>query len=115
LSNDGRERRKYRRIQAPVICRPAGLRVLSKHQEAVDVSRGGVRVYSDEKLAVGDRLTLELLLQDVPEEVIFQAEVAWIERLPKGAPAVYDVGLKFLNVDLAAASLLASVLGDEGP
>jgi hypothetical protein len=103
---------KYRRIQAQVYCRPAGLKILSKHEETVDVSRGGVRVYSDEKLAIGARLTMELFLKG-SDEVVFQAEVVWIERLPVGAAAKFDVGLKFVALDAKAEALLAQVLGDE--
>ncbi len=84
---------------------------MSKRQEAVDVSRGGVRIYSDEPMKVGDRLTLELFLEGEPAEVIFQAAVAWVEKLPKGAVARFDVGLKFLHLDPAAEALLAKVLG----
>ena len=110
---DATDRRKFRRIHAPVYCRPAGLKILSKHEETRDVSRGGVRVYSDEKLAVGDRLTMELFLKEVQGEVIFQAQVVWIEALPAGSPARYDVGLKFVSLEPEAEALLARVLGEE--
>ncbi len=111
MTDDAHERRKYRRIHAPVYCRPAGLKVMSKHQEAVDVSRGGVRVYSDDPMKPGDRLTLELFVEG-GEEVSFRAEVAWVEKLPRGAVARFDVGLKFLTLDAAAEALLAKVLGE---
>jgi c-di-GMP-binding flagellar brake protein YcgR len=106
-----RERRKYRRIQAPVFCRPAGLKMFSKREETVDVSRGGVRVYSDLDMNIGERLTLDLFLEH-GEEVSFQAEVVWIERLTEGGAAKYDVGLKFLTLDPAAEALLTKVLGE---
>jgi len=84
---------------------------MSKREEAVDVSRGGVRVFSDQEMKIGDRLTLELFLQGA-EEVCFRAEVVWIERLPSGGDAKFDVGLKFLTLEPAAEALLARVLGD---
>ncbi len=108
---DGRERRQYRRIQAPVYCRPAGLKLFS-HQEAVDVSRGGVRVYSDRAMRVGERLTMDLFLKG-GEEVSFRAEVVWVERLADGAAAKYDVGLRFLTLEPSAEALLDQVLGDD--
>ncbi len=112
-ADDGPERRRYRRIQAPVFCRPAGLKIMSKRQEAVDVSRGGVRIYSDEPMKVGDRLTLELFVEGAgDDEVTFQAMVAWVEKLPKGAVARFDVGLKFLHLDVRAEELLRKVLGE---
>ncbi len=104
------ERRQFRRIQAPVYCRPAGLKVLSKHEEQpIDLSHGGVRVYSDEALQVGDRLTIELFVKDRPS-VSFDVEVAWTERLPEGAPGTFDVGLKFVHVSPESKALLDSVL-----
>ena len=103
------ERRQFRRIQAPVYCRPAGLKFLSKHEESIDVSLGGVRVYSDEELKIGERLTMELFAKDEPS-VHFDAEVAWIEALEPGAPGKFDVGLKFVHVDAEAEALLAKVL-----
>jgi hypothetical protein len=103
------ERRKFRRIQASVYCRPAGLKMFSKHEEAIDVSLGGVRVYSDEELKIGDRLTMELFLKDQPS-VRFDAEIAWIEALEEGAPGKFDVGLKFVRLDAETEALLAKVL-----
>jgi PilZ domain len=108
-AQDPKERRQFRRIAAPVYCRAAGLKVFSKHEEPIDVSRGGVRVYSDERLTVGDRLTLELFLKDQPS-VTFDAEVAWIEPLGGGVPCKYDVGLKFLHLSPENEALLAQVL-----
>ena len=105
---DAKERRQFRRIAAPVYCRAAGLKVFSKHEESIDVSRGGVRVYSDEKLEIGDRLTMELFLKD--QSATFDAEVAWIEALEAGAPGKYDVGLKFLHLSAENEALLKRAL-----
>ena len=105
------DRRRYRRIKAHVFCRPAGLRVFSKHEEQpIDLSLGGVRVYSDEELTIGQRLTLELIVKGEEETVTFDAEVAWIEALEAGAPGKYDVGLKFLHLSAENEALLAKVL-----
>jgi hypothetical protein len=60
-SENPRERRRYQRIQAPVFCRPARLQIM---QKAIDVSVGGVRVYSDMELEKGELLMLELFLPD---------------------------------------------------
>jgi len=110
-SVDPRERRQFRRIEAQVYCRPAGLKMFSKHEEPIDVSRGGVRVFSDDPLAVGERLTLELFVKGNPgKSVTFDAEVAWTEALPAGAPGMFDVGLKFLHVSPENEALLAQVL-----
>jgi len=109
-SDDPKERRQFRRIAAPVYCRAAGMKLFSKQQEPpVDVSRGGVRVYTDERLAIGDRLTLELFLKDQPS-VTFDAEVAWIEPLVEDERGKFDVGLKFIHLSPENEALLAEVL-----
>jgi Tfp pilus assembly protein PilZ len=103
------ERRRFRRIQAQIYCRPAGMKLL-QHRAPIDLSMGGLRIYSDERFPIGDALRLEVFLPDaVP--VTFTAEVVWITALPAGAPAKFDVGLKFTEVDPTGMRLLAKVLG----
>jgi hypothetical protein len=109
----GPERRQYRRIQAQLYCRPAGVSLLARHHEALDVSLGGVRIYSDEKYKVGSLLKLELFLEG-GSPLTYTAEVVWIEALPKDAPARFDVGLKFVDLRPDALALLSGVLGPEG-
>jgi hypothetical protein len=106
-------RSRFRRIEATVYCRPAGLPVFSRYDQAVDVSRGGVCVYSDEALDISDRLTVELFLRDQPS-VTFDAEVAWIEPVEgEGVSGKYDVGLKFLRLSPENEALLSQVLATE--
>jgi hypothetical protein len=85
--------------------------MFSRREETIDVSRGGVRVYSDVEMKVGERLTLELFVE-ASQEVSFQAEVVWVDPLPSGSVAKYDVGLKFLTLEPAAETLLTKVLGE---
>jgi hypothetical protein len=83
---------------------------LARHHEPVDISLGGVRIYSDDKLRVGELLKMEFFLPDVTP-VTYTAEVVWIVALPEGSPARFDVGLKFIQLEPAAISLLMGVLG----
>jgi Tfp pilus assembly protein PilZ len=78
-------------------------------RRAIDVSMGGVRVYSDIELETGEEIKMELFLPD-GEAVEFTCRVAWIERLPAKSPAKFDVGLSFVDVDPAARSALQTVL-----
>ena len=108
------ERRQYPRLKAPVFYRPTGLallRALRRAKErAIDISLGGVRIYSDQKFAKGELLTLELMTVDAPIST-FTAEVMWIEELPAGSPALFDVGLRFRSVDPTQAQALERMLG----
>ena len=97
-------------MRAAVYCRPAGVEFLARQREPVDISLGGVRIFSDDELKVGKLLKMEFFLADVPP-VTYTAEVVWIERLPAGAPARFDVGLKFIQLEPDALQLLTKVLG----
>jgi hypothetical protein len=104
------DRRKDRRIRAALYCRPAGVEFLARQREPVDVSLGGIRIFSDDPLRVGELLKMEFFLPDVPP-VTYTAEVVWIEELPAGSPARFDVGLKFIQLEPDALQLLTRVLG----
>jgi len=41
----------------------------------------------------------------------FTVEVVWIEELPSGSPALFDVGLRFRSVDPTQAQALERILG----
>lgn len=86
------------------------MKFLALQREPVDVSLGGVRIYSDEVMRVGDFLKMEFFLPDV-EPVTYTAEVVWIDALGPGAPAKFDVGLKFVQLEPGALQLLLKVLG----
>ncbi len=102
------ERRQFRRLQVPVFCRAAGMEVMTR-RHPIDLSLGGVRIYSDQRFAKGELLTLELMAVDAPAST-FTAEVVWIEDLPAGSPAKYDVGLRFRSVDPTQAAALEKML-----
>ena len=75
----------------------------------VNMSIGGARVYSDDRLKLGTKLQLELLAgPDSTVQVL--ARVVWIDDLEAGAPARYDVGLEFLDVPEEMSSRLADIL-----
>lgn len=88
------------------------MKFLARQREPVDVSLGGVRIFSDDPLKIGELLKMEFFLPDV-EPVTYTAEVVWIDALPAGAPAKFDVGLKFIQLDPGALKLLMRVLGPE--
>ena len=106
------DRRRFPRLKAPVFCRPAGLRFHDAGQ-TVDIGLGGARVFADEQVPVGTHFELELLLPDA-STIVCKAVVAWIDLLPAGSPASFDLGLRFTDVSEADQRRLASVLGVEG-
>jgi PilZ domain len=102
-------RRQFPRVNVSVFCRPIG-KPLFGRQRATDVSLGGVRLYADEPSAVGDRLALELFFPD-GRELQCKVEVVWVDELPAGSPARFDVGLKFIEIEPDARAQLTALVG----
>ena len=102
-------RRRYPRIAAAVFYAPAEPSVLHHRRAAGDVSLGGMRAYSDEELAVGTRLEIELML-DSDTAARCWARIAWVEKLDAGAGAAYDVGLEFIDMSEKDRALLTRLL-----
>ena len=107
------ERRRYPRVQADVVCRPAGIPGMHHKRNTRDISLGGMRVYTDEDFRVGTRLDLDVMLPE-GEPVRCWAKVVWRVELDGSAPARYDVGLKFFDMAESDVQRLASVLVPAG-
>lgn len=103
------DRRRYPRVEADVLCRPAGAAMFHHRRNTTDISLGGARVFSDQEFGVGTGLDLEVLLPD-GTTVRCWAEVIWTSELPDREPARFDVGLKFTDMSSDDVRRLASVL-----
>lgn len=88
------DRREFPRLRAPAFWKPA--RLDSSTAQLVDVGLGGIRVYSDERLNVDDRLDLTLFGPG-GREIEVTARVAWVRELTS-SEAAYDIGLEFEGV-----------------
>ncbi len=112
---DQPERRRFKRLNAPVYCRPLGRPIggatENEKLKAQDISLGGVRVYTDDKHKPGDRLELELWLPD-GESITLDTAVVWVDALEKSEPARFEVGLKFVDVAQNDLARLEAVLKD---
>jgi c-di-GMP-binding flagellar brake protein YcgR len=100
------ERRKYRRIRAPLHYRPIDSPLVG---DALDISLGGVRIYSHKRLAVGAIISLEIFRPDGPP-ASYRAQVMWAAALGEGAPAQFDIGLRFIEIEPDALNLLMQVI-----
>ena len=103
------DRRRYPRVKAEVLCRPAGSTVFHHKRNTQDVSLGGMRVFTDEHFPIGRRLDLDVLLPD-GTTVRCWAEVVWVVALDGGSPARFDAGLKFTDMAPPDIQRLAGVL-----
>jgi hypothetical protein len=110
----GDERREFKRLQTPVLCRPLGVTLV--HSEAAkrsvqDISLGGLCVFTDDKHQKGERLELELFLPDGNTFTI-ETEVVWVDTLAKGAPARFEVGLRYIEPSPTDLARLQGLLKD---
>jgi PilZ domain len=106
------DRIAYPRLLAPVYFTRARLpRGLFDKGLPPGNSLGGVRVFTDERPGEGAPLHLEIFLAD-GTSVTCGVVVAWIDPLPEGAPARFEVGLEFTTLRPGDRERLAPVLED---
>jgi Tfp pilus assembly protein PilZ len=115
--SDQTEQRQYRRIKAPIFVRALGpfekMQHLVKQSQIVDISIGGIRVYSDDRYKPGKLLFLELFFPDGASATL-TAEVVWVQELPSGSGSRFDIGLRFVNLLPTDLERINNVLGDLG-
>lgn len=104
------DRRHYPRLHAPIYYRAARAKLPFPPRRVIDAGIGGVRIYSDDALAPGTELELELFL-DGGESIEFTGEVAWVHPLETGEPARFDVGVRFTHVTDHALARMGAALG----
>jgi len=100
-------RRKYPRFNAPICYRSASL--FSARKPLINISLGGIRIYSDNEFKIGKRLEIELLL---PDDTVLRCitKVVWQNLLPEGSAGRYETGLQFLDVPADGLQHLAKIL-----
>ncbi|MDH7512340.1 MAG: PilZ domain-containing protein [Clostridiales bacterium] len=101
------ERRRFPRVMAPVLYRIP--RTQADKKRVSNLSLGGVRIYSDERLDTAQVLDLEFFLPN-GSVVGAKARVVWVKELPPGSKGVYDVGMELIKLSGKAWKELALVL-----
>lgn len=105
------DRRRYRRVRAAILARPLGPLARMAPRQVSDISTGGVRVLSDEPQHVGAPIEIELVFPDGGSATC-TAEVVWVEALGPAAPARFEMGLRFVEVDPDDMERISAVLED---
>ncbi len=105
------DRRRFRRVRAAILARPLGPLARMAPRQVSDISAGGVRVLTDEALHVGAPIEIELVFPDGGSATC-TAQVVWSEGLGPDAPARYEMGLQFVEVDPDDMGRIAAVLED---
>ena len=104
------ERRHFRRVNAPISVRPVSILAHAVPRRVNDVSLGGLRAYSDDRYKIGSRLELELAFPDGQNATVL-AEVVWVDALPEGAPARFEVGMRYVDASAHDLALLHKAIG----
>lgn len=103
-------RKAYPRLRAPVYFTRLGFRFFRRRRKsAPNAQAEGIRVYTDEEPKPGSFLEMEVFLPD-GTSVLCKAEVAWVDALPHGGPARFDVGLELTSIHPHDRERLSSVL-----
>lgn len=105
------DRRRFHRARAAILVRPAGPLTRVAPRQVNDISLGGLRAYADEKVKIGKRLELELAFPDGGSAICL-TEVVWAEELPKNAPARFEMGLRFIQVEPEDLDRIAKLIED---
>jgi hypothetical protein len=96
-----------RRIQAPVVWRPAGRPPFATGCNDAGIER--VAAYSDKHIAEGVWVEIEVFPRD-GSSAAFTASVLRTTKLPRQFPARFDIVFEIKHLDSEAAANLATVL-----
>lgn len=107
------ERRKFKRLHAPVLCRPLGATLVDEEgkRKVQDISLGGVCVYTDDRHVVGEHLELELFLPS-GETLTLDTLIVWVDPLDANAPAKFEIGLQYVDIAASDLARIEAVLRD---
>jgi hypothetical protein len=107
---DRLEPKRYPLLQAPVYFSRVGFGWWRRKRRRIAPALAGVRVLTDVPVERGDPLRVEIFLAD-GSSVACRMEVAWVESLPDGGPARYEVGLDFTALLPGDRDRLSPALG----
>lgn len=100
------DKRKFTRQPTSLSCQIDAQ--FSAVQSTVDISRGGSRIYSDERLPVGSTLQLKFFVPG-NDSLNCEVKVAWLRETTTDSPAKYEVGLQFLEISEASLNTLLNL------
>lgn len=105
-------RRRHSRVSVPVSCVSPNL--FQGRRRVVNVSVGGIRIYTDKHVGIGETVEIELHLP-TRKPILGRGRVAWERTLPELAPYRYDLGLEFIGMETADAEDLARFIAQCQP
>ncbi len=99
-----------RRILAPIVCSPAGLRMFAPPDRR-DARVKSIALYSDAPLPLGERVELEVFVNGAEgDRARMTAKVVRVDTLAKGRPAHFDIVFEVTRIDARAADAVVGLL-----
>ena len=103
-----RNRRQFPRVKAPVYFSPTD--DYAPKKQVFDIGLGGVKIQSDYRLQVGERLNIDLHLPD-ESSLRCHAKVMWLESTANNGHSSFNMGLQFVEVTQEDLQRLAAIIG----
>jgi hypothetical protein len=102
-----KERRYFPRLKVPVLFRTT--KQEGTAHPTYNLGLGGVRIYSNRYLKKGEKIDIELCFPK-GNSIVATVRVVWINVLPSGSEAAFDVGLEFVDLPPSVIEELKGVL-----
>jgi hypothetical protein len=112
FGEEGIDRRRFPRVKAPVLYRAP--RLINLERKVRDISIGGVRIYSDNRLDVGKKIEIEFILPG-GHCIVAEVRVVWTSVVDIEGEKLHEIGLEFIRLSPADFHELKKVLDTAEP
>lgn len=102
-----RKRRLFPRFKVETYFRPS--HPFGQKQQILNIGLGGMRVYSNKPLRLGKEMDIKLFLPN-GKILDVRVRIAWVNTLPPGSEALYDIGYEFIDLSPETHQEIKSML-----
>lgn len=103
------KRRLFPRFKVETYFRPS--HPFGQKQQILDIGLGGMRVHGNKPIRLGKEMDIKLFLPN--EKIMYvRVRIAWVNTLPPGSEALYDIGYEFIKLSPETHGELKSMLKD---
>jgi c-di-GMP-binding flagellar brake protein YcgR len=78
---------------------PSGSRRRKDKAQSINISRGGLCVFSSVDLPIGANIDIEIKLPQGSDSISATAKVVWVKKIKNINGFKYKIGLKYDNID----------------
>jgi len=103
------KRRLFPRFKVESYFRPS--HPFGQKRQILDIGLGGMRVYGNKPLRLGKEMDIKLFLPN-GKIIDVRVRIAWVNALPPGSEAPYDIGYEFIELSPETHQEIKSMLED---